>query len=253
MKAFNEYKRFFAFGCSLTNYCWPTWADIISQETPEFYNYGKSGGGNLFIANSIVEANLRHNFNSDDLVIVMWSSVSREDRYKNGNWETAGNIYTQGVIDMDFVNKWSDERFYLIRDLALIEKTRVYLENITSDTDMFKMTDFEEIKITDNIKENKLKDVLELYSGTIKSVKPSIVEVVYNGTWPQTPIKGWGGKGQTADYHPTPLGHLKYLETFYEVTDKMKEYAVEYEEKVLSCKTLDDTSKFWPIHGITRL
>ena len=253
MKPFNQYKRFFAFGCSLTNYNWPTWADIIATEVSEYYNYGQSGGGNLFIANSIVEANLTHKFTEHDLVIVMWSSVSREDRYKNGKWETPGNIYTQGVIDMDFVYKWSDDRFYLMRDLGLVEQTRVYLNNLPCDSDMLKMVDFEETKISDNIKGNHLEDILKLYSSTLECVKPAVVDVVYDGVWPQTPIKGWGGKGQTADYHPTPLGYLKYLEKFYPVTDGMRSYAQEYDARVLECKTLDDTVKFWSAPGVKRL
>ena len=61
-----NYKRFFAFGCSLTRYHWPTWADIIAREIPESYNYGQSGAGNLFISNQVVEANVRHKFNDTD-------------------------------------------------------------------------------------------------------------------------------------------------------------------------------------------
>jgi hypothetical protein len=253
MKPFNEYKRFFAFGCSLTKYYWPTWADIIASEISEYYNYAQTGGGNLFISNSIVEANLTHKFNENDLVIVMWSSISREDRYKNRKWETPGNIYTQGVIDMDFVHKWYDDRFYLMRDLAIVEQSSAYLKSLTCDTDMLKMVDFEETKTSDSIKGNHLEDILKLYSTTLEKVKPSIVDVVYQGTWPVIPIRGWGGGGQTADYHPTPNGHLRYLEEFYTVTNKMKQFANEFDEQVLKCKTLDDTLKFWCPPGVSRL
>ncbi len=253
MKPFNQYKRFFAFGCSLTSYNWPTWADIVAQEVPEYYNYAQSGGGNLFISNGIVEANLTHKFTEDDLVMVMWSSVSREDRYKNNRWETPGNIYTQSVIDMDFVYKWADDRFYLMKDLGIVEQASVYLKSLPCDTEMFKMVDFEETKMTDNIKKNHLVDIIDLYKSTLDKVKPSVVDIVYKGKWPQTPIKGWGGKGQTADYHPTPLGYLKYLENFYPVTDKMKRFSAEYDAKVLECRTLDDTVKFWSAPGVRRL
>ena len=96
---FKKYKRFFAFGCSMTSYGWPTWADIIAQEIPEYYNYAQSGGGNLFISCQVTEASLRHKFTDTDLVMVMWSSVAREDRHVNGNWLTPGNIYTQNYYD----------------------------------------------------------------------------------------------------------------------------------------------------------
>ena len=45
----------------------------------EFYNLGKSGGGNLFISHRIVEANKKYKFNKDDLVVVMWSTFARID------------------------------------------------------------------------------------------------------------------------------------------------------------------------------
>jgi len=255
MKQFKEYKRLFVFGCSMTNYNWPTWADLIAQEIPEYYNYGRSGGGNMFISNSIVEANIKHKFNQDDLVIVMWSSVSREDRYKDRQWETPGNIYTQGVIDMEFVYKWADTRGYLLRDLAMVELVRNYLDSLPCDSDMWAMCKFDEVTITDNIKESETQPVLDFYKNTIESVKPNIVDTVYNGRWPSTPIKGWGGKGQTADYHPTPLGHYRYIEALYpnHTTEKMKSYAEKYDKLVLECKTLDDTQKFWSSNGVNRL
>ena len=58
---FKKYKRLFAFGCSFTCYIYPTWADIIYQslnEDCEFYNCGRSGGGNLFISHRITEAKI---------------------------------------------------------------------------------------------------------------------------------------------------------------------------------------------------
>jgi len=57
---FKKYKRFFAFGCSFTQYHWPTWANIISKEFKESYNYGQVGAGNFFIYQSLMEAILNH-------------------------------------------------------------------------------------------------------------------------------------------------------------------------------------------------
>jgi hypothetical protein len=254
MKPFNQYKRLFVFGCSMTNYEWPTWADILSTEIQTYYNYGKSGGGNLFIANSLVEANITHKFDKDDLVMVMWSSVSREDRYKNG-WVTPGNIYTQDFIEMDFVSKWADTRGYLIRDLALVELTKHYLKNLPCDSDMLAMCKFEDQVLLDDRKENAFNDVLEQYKETIASVQPDIFHTVYKGVWPQTPIRGWGGKGQTADYHPTPIGYYKYLEILYPnlVTEAMKCYAEKYEKLINSISSLDETQEFWSVNGVRRL
>ena len=80
------YKRIFAFGCSMTRYRWPTWADIYaSDKTTEFYNYAMSAGGNEFIANQIVEACQRFKWDDDDLILVMWSAITRESRYLANN------------------------------------------------------------------------------------------------------------------------------------------------------------------------
>ena len=79
---FSKFKRFFAFGCSFTNYAWPTWANILHQEMDaEFFNLGRRGSGNLFTACRISEANNRFKFCDTDLVIVMFISEVREDRY----------------------------------------------------------------------------------------------------------------------------------------------------------------------------
>jgi len=258
MKQFKNYDRLFTFGCSMTNYFWPTWADIIAKEVHQHYNYGKSGGGNLFISNSIIEANKKHKFTDKDLVLVLWSSISREDRYKNGQWETPGNIYTQNQISMQFVHEWSDNRFYLIRDLGIIEMSSVYLDSIPSYTRMMNMSPLISLMLGGDIKEQDkwYKGVLEFYKDTVDKLEPNVVDTVYNGRWPQTPIRGHGGKGQTADYHPTPMGHLKYIETVFsdfEITDTMRNYAAEAEEKVLNCKTLDQVENIFPQTRLGRL
>ena len=48
----SKYKRFFAIGCSFTEWFWPTWANIIAEEHPhlEFKSYAKPGAGNLYIS-----------------------------------------------------------------------------------------------------------------------------------------------------------------------------------------------------------
>jgi len=76
--------RFFAFGCSYTDYNWATWADGMCYDLDlqgwETYNYGNSGMGNEHILNSLVAADLKHKFTDDDVICVLWSSWMREDR-----------------------------------------------------------------------------------------------------------------------------------------------------------------------------
>lgn len=244
-----KYKRFFAFGCSMTNYAWPTWADMLSVEIPEFYNYGRSGAGNLFISNSIVEANKIHKFNKEDLIIVMWSSTTREDRYVNRNWETPGNIYTQNVFDETFVTKWADERFYMIRDMALVETSFVYLKHLDSDFHMLQMMPFQEIQFRDSQGNddifNQFKDVLELYSDTLSNIHTDLLTAVCKGKWPMIKIEGHGG--ELYDYHPTPKTHLQYLEKIFDFqsSKKMKQLAEKYNNLIITSRKLKDLEEDW--------
>lgn len=210
---FKKYKRFFAFGCSMTSYGWPTWADIIAQEIPESYNYGQSGGGNLFISCQVTEANLRYKFNSEDLVIIMWTGISREDRYINGNWLTPGNIYSQNYYDDTFVQNFSDPTGYLLRDLNLITLTSSLLENQTIDFYMLNMAPFNHLQSTDKKLTPRINQIIDLYKSTIEKIKPDILTLGLNGRWPQHPISKPGG--QTADYHPSPSQHFDYLQKIF--------------------------------------
>lgn len=129
---FQNYKRVFAFGCSFTSYLWPTWADIIANEcdNAKFYNFGRSAAGNLAIACKIAEAQNIFNFDQDDLVIVMWSSYTREDRWVESKWLVGGNVYSNSLYDEKFLKKYADPLGYLVRDLGLIYNTHRMLQSL---------------------------------------------------------------------------------------------------------------------------
>jgi hypothetical protein len=76
-------KRLFVFGCSFTNYDWPTWADMLSLEFEYFENWAMPGLGNRAIAERLAECHAKNNINADDTVIVQWSSHIRQDWYKD--------------------------------------------------------------------------------------------------------------------------------------------------------------------------
>jgi len=172
--------RFFTFGCSFTNYWWPTWADILGKQYKKFYNYGYSGAGNQYIFNSIVEANLKHKFNHSDTVAIMWSNPAREDRYVNNKWVTVGNIYTQCVYDQKFVKKFADIRGYFIRDLATIWAIDCLLKSIGCNVIHFSI-----FNLTDTNRQYKnynvnLDDLLEFYNPVLEKILPSFYNVIFN-------------------------------------------------------------------------
>lgn len=130
----SKYKRFFAFGCSFTNYRWPTWADIIGQNIPHYENWGMGGAGNQFIFNSIIECNRRNNFNKDDLVIVMWTSCSREDRYVDNSWLVAATENREKLYGKDWAKRFANQgKGLMIRDFATIDATQQLLDTFKCD------------------------------------------------------------------------------------------------------------------------
>lgn len=70
-------KRFFAFGCSFTNYFYPTWADFVGYNFDEFYNFGNPGLSNKTIGERLVEVDSNFAFNENDTVIISLSGLGR--------------------------------------------------------------------------------------------------------------------------------------------------------------------------------
>ena len=104
-----KYNRVFTFGCSWTRYIWPMWADIFryTDQAPMVYNWGRPGIGNVGIFYRMIECDLKNKFTDSDLIVVQWSSWTREDRYMN-KWETYGNVFNSSFYDKEFIKKyWS--------------------------------------------------------------------------------------------------------------------------------------------------
>lgn len=154
-----KYKRFFAFGCSVTNYKWATWADIIGQDIEFYENWGEPGGGNAFIFNSIIEANTRYNFTKDDLVIVFWSTKEREDRYLNNKWFHATPSSIESKYGSEWIQKfYFDSRSFLIRDVALMKAAQDLLFAKDCDWAMLSWYEFfNSVKLRDQLKDSPAK------------------------------------------------------------------------------------------------
>jgi len=86
--------RIFTFGCSFTDYSWPTWADIILYGNLG-YNLGRSGAGYDYILYRIVEADRKFKFTQDDIIIIVLTQPIRLDILLNDEndlyWITKGN------------------------------------------------------------------------------------------------------------------------------------------------------------------
>ena len=85
--------RLFTFGCSLTLYHYPTWADIVSKNFSHFENWGRPSSGNNYILNALHRCHLTNKLSSDDTVIVLWSGLARIDCFQVNHWKHVHQQY----------------------------------------------------------------------------------------------------------------------------------------------------------------
>lgn len=127
----NYLTRFFAFGCSFTDWICPTWADMLADHLQlEYQNWGMAGMGNVAIMHQMVACDLKFKFTSDDIIIVGWSLWNREDRYNNG-WLCGGNILHNHNFDQEFIKKhWHPDNDIIKNGTAIISCNKMF--NITA-------------------------------------------------------------------------------------------------------------------------
>lgn len=221
--------RLFTFGCSFTDYKWASWANILGLELDcEFYNFGRSGAGNFYIANLISQADSYFNFNDNDLVIVCWTNTLREDRWTyNGGWLTPGNIYNQQIYGKEFVSKWANDVHYCLRDFALIKLINDLLKSKTQYHFLSMCNVSNKLDQWTIRKENeKISTLVDLYSPVLNKILPSFYDVLWNDDLNYKFDKD----SKTIhplyfDGHPTIMEHKEYLEktfnyNFNENTEK---------------------------------
>ena len=245
-KDFNgkKYNRVFIFGCSFTNYIWPTWANVLHLETNPgtlAYNYGKTGGGNLFILSTMMAAHQKHRFTKGDLILLMWSTFCREDRYIGHGWETPGNLWTQDMYDEKFIKKYACAKGYTVRDLALISAGTKVMEQFECDALAFLSVppDWDKRYAVDF---HEFDEVTQLYKDVIDSYPEVMYETVKDGTggWVNGHHYHWPGVGGStekklfSDYHPNTKMYMKYLmnvgiNVSQETQNKVQQYMSELE------------------------
>lgn len=261
--------RFFAFGCSFTNYRWPTWADIVGRNFESSQNWGCTGAGNQYIANAIVEAHLRYEIKPTDTVGVMWTNVCREDRYVKDQWITPGNIFTQKHYDPTWVEKFADVRGYYLRDLATIYMTKQFLTSIGCHHFFLSMNGILNSAQYDSVDDHKLlEDVLPYHAITVHHIKPSVYDVVFNRDWWSRPYKNkievtndiLNNPSKTyelrsqirQDPHPTPAEHLEYLDEVIPeeyVSPETRDWVAEIDTRL---RADQDYSTMWQQNKIER-
>ena len=99
-------RRCFAFGCSYTEYIWPTAADLVGSNYDEFYNFGMSGADNTYALNRLIDTHSLFKLNpKTDFVIF---GTTGHGRYTY--WDRKIDWVCQG--DYDFSQIKNNNKFF---------------------------------------------------------------------------------------------------------------------------------------------
>jgi hypothetical protein len=133
-------RRLFTFGCSYTQYTYPTWADFLGLEFESFENWGQAGLGCRAIAERIAECHARNTFTKDDIVIIQWTTHIRHDFYtaapilgRRENWKTFGSVFSvenRKLYDRKWIDTFFFEPGYIMHCLNHMLMIQTMLESI---------------------------------------------------------------------------------------------------------------------------
>ena len=125
--------RLFTFGCSFTQFYWPTWSHIIAHELKiPHQNWGIAGLGNVGVHARLLECDLRNKFNEDDIILIVWSNWAREDFFdvkksyrSNCKWSASGG--TTDSYDKNFIETYCSLSNDLIKNSnAMISANKMF-------------------------------------------------------------------------------------------------------------------------------
>lgn len=187
-------KRLVVFGCSFTNYGWPTWADIIAIDNPDwgYENWALPGLGNQGIAKRMMFRQYSQGWNSDDIVAVQWTSMIREDRFKDNNWLCNGSVFNSKYYGLDWCKKYWD----FDNDIISTVQAQKFAEYMLGDKLAYQMMLHD--PVTNHISHQGTSDLHKFWQGHL-------------GTF-DMPGVGPFLQGLTTDRHPDPVYWMNWVE-----------------------------------------
>lgn len=99
-------KRCFAFGCSYTNYIWPTASDLVGSNFDEFYNFGMSGADNTYALNRLIDVHNEFKLNSKTDYVIFGTTGHGRYTY----WDRKVDWVGQG--DYNFSEFCDNKKFF---------------------------------------------------------------------------------------------------------------------------------------------
>lgn len=205
--------RLFTFGCSFTEYIWTTWPQVLGKQYQvPLYNYGAQGTGNMYIFNHVMQADCYYDFRPEDIIVVCWTNVCREDRYANKKWYRNGNVLTNSQFGKDWVKLWAQPEGMAIRDYAAIKATQEFIKSKTTNYLFLSMCDIVSRvdQWSDTVSEPTAAS--RLYDTVLKEIKPSFYDVLWNNDLLiKQKLDNDAVHYKFIDGHPSPTEALEYI------------------------------------------
>lgn len=188
--------KLITFGCSFTDYAWPTWADIMALDLDcEYENWAIGGGGNQQIARRILYKDQQFGWQPDDCVMVQWSSITREDRWLNDNWVSQGSV---GVTPF-YGAKWVEKYWSWDNDVINTAQARMTTELLLKDRLKYQMAmTWGDVKDFDCLTDNP--EMTDFWRSRLTLCD-------------ELPAHARPFGGAIADGHPDPRWWLNWVET----------------------------------------
>jgi hypothetical protein len=195
------YKRCFTFGCSFTRYAWPTWADILhhTNDIP-VTNWALPGIGNYGIMSLMLECDLKYKFTEDDLILVMWSGWTREDRFIQGRWKNVGSVLGGYFYDKHFYDKLFVSRYWDWDNDVIRNSNAIILANRSFNiSDQYSIFPYGDNDVPDMISPSKKFDFYLQYLPKIITM-----DIIPNSRFDSS----------TKDDHPDVLCHINFYNRY---------------------------------------
>ena len=255
----------FTFGCSMTAYSWPTWADILGKDYDNYENWGRGSAGNLFIFESIIECLEKNKITTNDTVIILWSAITRMDYYQLGTWSSVVNrsILTSKddlvncpdgyeIINyayfsaIDKILTAAGIKYYMFKwcNYNIDTKAGILYKNVLSKIQKIDFSIFKKKIIKPA--EYKIEEVYNQLSGTQwppynkifnyeKSEYPDTINEEINNKFFKylNDNRRLFFSEEIIDNHPTPIEHLNAIKKLFPVTDTTTNWVTNINNKLL--------------------
>ena len=275
MTRFDQTGRLFVFGCSMTCYNYPTWADILGDNWAHYENWGEIGAGNQYIFNSVIECATRNQFTEKDTILVLWSGLSRIDAYQYNGWI---HLHDQFCHDKEFAccpdgYEIMSYAWMAAIDELLTNRACSYVPMTWSDYDLASfagcvynrvLSKQTKIDYQPNNRPYILNNRQEftqywadlyhrlagpdwpslekIYDNNIQGVSDAIAKEIAEFYQLIDSDKRWKLKKEKIDSHPTPLQHLEIVRKYFPsvfVKNSTEVWINDIEHKMLSNQPFD--------------